>query len=249
MKKYGLVGYPLGHSFSKTYFTNKFKKEGIVDCEYNNYALESLESLTDLIKEEKDLIGLNVTIPHKQGVLKYLDELDNTAIEVGAVNTIKISRDSNNNIFLKGFNTDVYGFMLPLKDAIKQYHTQALILGTGGAAKAVCWVLKQLGVEYNFVSRKPKNQVDFSYEDLNDELISQYKLIINTSPIGMFPNVDQKPAIPYNAVTGKHILYDLVYNPEVTQFLAEGAKKMATTINGLPMLYNQAEKAWEIWNN
>jgi shikimate dehydrogenase len=249
MKKYGLIGFPLGHSFSKGYFSAKFKKENIKDCEYNNYPIKNIESLRDLIIQQSELVGLNVTIPYKEAVIQFLDEIDTDAFEIGAVNTIKIYRSEKNKIKLKGFNTDVFGFEAPLRKELKPFHQKALILGTGGAAKAVAWVLKSLGLDYLYVSRKPKHENTISYKELTDEIIESHKVIINTSPIGMFPNINVKPNINYEVISDKHILYDLIYNPEKTMFLKEGEIKKAITINGLPMLYMQAEKAWEIWNS
>ncbi len=249
MRKFGLIGYPLGHSFSQGYFTEKFKKESILDSEYTNYPIESIDRLPEIIEKNPELIGLNVTIPYKQDVFRFLDELDRDAEEIGAVNTIKINRGNKPGDFtLKGYNTDVYGFEKPLIDVIQKHHTKALILGTGGAAKAVSWVLEKLGVDYRYVSRNPKRDIDYSYSDLPDDVVAQSTIIVNTSPLGMYPNIDSKPEINYKQVTSKHILYDLVYNPEETAFLEQGKIRKAITINGLPMLYVQAEKAWEIWN-
>lgn len=246
MKKFGLIGYPLSHSFSQKYFSEKFNNEGITDCEYSNYALESIELLPNLIKNNKELVGLNVTIPYKEQVIPYLDEIDASAKEIGAVNTIKITRIGEN-YKLKGYNSDVYGFRKPLEEHINEKHKKALILGTGGASKAVAWVLKNLDISYSFVSRTPKAEHDFAYEDLTGEIIAEHNLIVNTSPIGMYPNVKQAPNLPYCSITSNHILYDLVYNPEKTRFLKKGASKKATLLNGLPMLFLQAEKSWEIW--
>lgn len=248
MRKFGLIGYPLGHSFSKKYFTNKFEQEKIIACKYDNYPIESIEGIRDLIMGDPELIGLNVTIPYKEQVLDYLDEVDQVAKEVGAVNVIKILRN-NNSIYLKGYNSDVFGFEYPLKQVIGNLHTKALILGTGGASKAVAWVLKKNNIDFSFVSRSPKTKGVISYEQLDRECIREHKIIVNTSPIGMYPNVTEAPKMNYSAITSEHILYDLVYNPEATQFLLNGAEKKAITLNGLPMLYLQAEKAWKIWNS
>lgn len=248
MKKYGLIGYPLSHSFSEKYFTEKFEKEGIIDCSYSTYAIEDVDMVMDLINSTPELVGLNVTIPYKEQVLKFLDEIDADAKEIGAVNTIKITRD-NGKLHLKGFNTDVYGFRKPLEEHITEKHKKALVLGTGGAAKAVAWVMKSLGVDYRYVSRTPKTERDYAYDQLNGDIIKENLIIVNTSPIGMYPNVKQAPNLPYCSITNEHILYDLVYNPEVTRFLQKGKDKKATPLNGLPMLYLQAEKAWEIWNS
>lgn len=248
MRKFGLIGFPLGHSFSKGYFKEKFGKERITDCSYDNYPLETIDMLPGLLDKERELEGLNVTIPYKQQVISFLHSIDTEAKSIGAVNCLKITRTNDKFIHLKGFNTDCYGFEVPLKKALKKYHTKALILGTGGASKAVVHVLGKLGIEYRYVSRRPVNDQIWSYEQLNDELISEHKIIINTSPLGMYPDVDTYPAIPYSGITSRHLLYDLVYNPELTLFLKFGKEKKATTINGLPMLYLQAQKSWEIWN-
>ncbi len=247
MKKFGLIGYPLSHSFSQKYFTEKFKKEGVSDCVYTNYPLESIEQLPELLDSNPELIGLNVTIPYKEKVLVFLSDIDADAQEIGAVNTIKIDWVDGQR-HLTGYNTDVYGFRLPLEEVLSSVHERALILGTGGAAKAVNWVLKSKGIQTRFVSRRPKSEDDFSYEMLNEAIISDYKIIVNTSPIGMHPNMDACPDIPYEGISKQHILYDLIYNPEQTLFLKNGAKKEATLLNGLPMLYLQAEKAWQVWN-
>ncbi len=248
MRKFGLVGYPLSHSFSKSYFTDKFEAESLSDCSYENYELEDIKEISNLIDTNKELVGLNVTIPYKQEVLKYLDEIDTKALEIGAVNTIKIIRTGNNPI-LKGFNTDAYGFEQPLNAVLSDNNFKALILGTGGASKAVAWVLKKKNISYSFVSRKSGEGIDFTYEQLSRSDIAEHTIIINTSPIGMFPNINKAPEIDYSALSSNHILYDLIYNPEVTMFLKKGMQKKAITINGLPMLYFQADKAWEIWNS
>lgn len=247
MKKFGLIGFPLEHSFSKKYFTKKFQTDDITDCIYENYPLSDISQISALVKSEHDLIGLNVTIPYKEKVLAYLNEFSDEAREIGAVNTIKIIR-TNEGFKLKGFNTDISGFKGPLIKILQPFHKSALILGTGGASKAVEFVLKKLNISYSFVSRNPKNKSVFSYNDLTQEVISEYKILINTSPVGMYPNVDAFPDIPYDAITPQHILYDLIYNPEKTSFLLKGETKKATLINGLPMLHTQADKAWEIWN-
>jgi shikimate dehydrogenase len=248
MRKFGLIGYPLGHSFSRKYFTEKFEKEGLTGYKYDNYPMNNLDNLIDLIRDDVNLIGLNVTIPYKEQIIQLLDEIDKDAEEIGAVNTIKIARSSANNISLKGFNTDVYGFSGPLSAVLQSHHKKALILGTGGAAKAVAWVLSNYNIDFKYVSRTPKAEDVLSYSSLSRKDIQEHSLIINTSPVGMYPEIDKKPKIDYNGLTENHILYDLVYNPEETLFLQEGKRKKAITINGLPMLYLQAEKAWEIWN-
>lgn len=243
MKQFGLIGYPLSHSFSKGYFTEKFAKENIVDCRYDIFPLEKIEDFTELCNTNNKLAGLNVTIPYKEKIIPFLDELDETAANIGAVNTIKFSNHKK-----IGFNSDAYGFEMSLKPLLKSHHTSALILGTGGASKAVEYVLKKLGIDYQNVSRN-KSEKAIAYEEVNDSIIQQSTLIINCSPIGMYPNIDSAPNIPYQFLTDNHILYDLIYNPEETQFLKEGKQRGAQTKNGLEMLYLQAERSWEIWNN
>ncbi len=247
MRKFGLIGFPLGHSFSQGYFTSKFKEEGIIDCLYENYPLPEINKLTELIQSNQDIVGINVTIPYKEQVLQYLNEIDDEAKAIGAVNTIKVTRDKGN-FFLKGYNTDVYGFKESLIKVFTPKSQQALILGTGGAAKAVVWTLESLNINYRFVSRNPKRTGDYSYQQLTREIIQENKLIINTSPVGMYPYTDKAPELPYEGIGPEHVLFDLIYNPEKTLFLKYGEQKKATTLNGLPMLYLQAEKAWEIWN-
>jgi shikimate dehydrogenase len=247
MRKFGLIGFPLSHSFSKGYFTRKFADEKIAGCEYNNYPIEDIAQLNNLIAKDTNLVGLNVTIPYKEKVLVFLNEIDSDAAEIGAVNTLKINR-LGNKIHLKGYNTDVYGFAEPLKKVIKSEHKNALILGTGGASKAVAWVLESMKIDFTFVSRKAHGNKCINYSDITPELIKTSTLIINTSPAGMYPNVAVCPELPYDSIGSKHILYDLIYNPEETLFLKYGKTKKATTLNGLPMLHLQAEKAWEIWN-
>jgi shikimate dehydrogenase len=244
MKQFGLIGYPLSHSFSKGYFAAKFAKENIVDCKYDIFPLEKIGDFVGLCNTHKNLVGLNVTIPYKEKIIPFLDELDETAANIGAVNTIKF-----NNGKKIGYNSDCYGFEMSLKPLLKSHHTQALILGTGGASKAVEYVLKKLGIDYQYVSRT-KNDNAISY----DELLTTHDLrlttlIINCSPIGMYPNIHDAPAIPYQFITDKHLLYDLIYNPEETQFLKEGKERGAQTKNGLEMLHLQAERSWQIWNS
>ena len=247
MRNFGLIGFPLEHSFSKSYFSNKFETDKLLDCQYINYPIDNIQKIRKIIDDNSELSGLNVTIPYKQKVIEFLDTIDNEASEVGAVNTIKIFREGKN-YRLHGFNTDIYGFEKPLLDTIKPIHQSALILGTGGASKAVAYILRKHKIAYRYVSRSPKSNDVYSYTDLTNNLVSECKLIVNTSPVGMYPDIDQYPAIPYDAISPDHILYDLIYNPEKTRFLRKGEQKRATIINGLPMLYIQAEKSWEIWN-
>lgn len=262
-KTYGLIGSPLSHSFSKKYFSEKFVKENINDCEYNLYPIDNINQLPQLITDNPSLCGLNVTIPYKESVIPYLDELDETAKAVGAVNCIKIvtpkSKIQNpKSQILIGYNTDVFGFRQSIKPFLEIQHERALILGTGGASKAVAHVLKEIGIECFFVSRSKeqdtriKNQDSgakiFLYEELTDYIISAFKLIVNTTPVGMFPHINERPNLPYQFITSSHLLYDLVYNPTETEFLKRGKLQGASTVNGLSMLHQQAEEAWRIWN-
>ncbi len=248
MKRFGLIGYPLGHSFSKKYFTEKFEKENITDCEYELYPLESLDELPNLIKSVKGLKGLNVTIPYKEQVLKFLDEIDPKAEQIGAVNIVKIQGKK-----LIGFNTDYIGFKESLIKFIgsNPMPEKALILGTGGASKAVKVVLKDLNIDYNIVSRNPiEDQI--SYDSLNTSIpqhLNTHKLIINTTPLGMAPKTESLPDLPYQLLTTDHFLYDLVYNPMKTAFMQKGIDAHCWVKNGLEMLYGQAEAAWKIWND
>ncbi len=245
MKKFGLIGFPLSHSFSQKYFTAKFENEGI-DAEYCNYSIEDINDLKDILRTEPNLIGLNVTIPYKTAIIKLLDEIAPCAASIQSVNTIVIERRGNS-CYLKGANTDVIGF----KESIESHvggHQQALILGTGGAAKAAFHVLEDLGIECSSVSRNP-DDADFTYEDLTPEDIWENSMLINCTPLGMYPNVNQAPDIPYESITPEHVLFDMIYNPAETVFLKNGRKRGATTINGLQMLERQAEESWNIWNS
>lgn len=242
MKQYGLIGYPLTHSFSKKYFTEKFQQENITDCSYENFPLENIHQLAGLL-QLPHLKGLNVTIPYKESVLSFLTEQSDVVKATGACNCIKIENGK-----LKGFNTDVVGFEQSLKKFLKPYHTKALIFGTGGAAKAVEYVLQKLGIDYLLVSRKKGNAKTISYHELKVELLQQYLLLINTTPLGMYPKIDDCPDIAYGYLTPKHHLFDLVYNPERTLFLKNGEAKGATIQNGYEMLLLQAEESWNIWN-
>ena len=248
MKGYGLIGFPLSHSFSSGYFAEKFRREGIGDCYYMNFPLEDITKLPELLLKNHDLRGLNVTIPYKEKVMAFLDDLDDGAKSVGAVNTLKIRR-SEGLIKMKGYNTDVYGFRMSLEPLLTPAHKKALILGTGGASKAVSFVLRELGIKAAFVSRHPRQDDQIAYPDLTGETVSSYQVIINTSPLGMHPHIGASPDIPYEHISSRHIMYDLIYNPPETVFLKEGRKRGAVTANGLDMLHFQAEKAWEIWNN
>lgn len=243
MKTFGLIGQTLSHSFSKKYFSEKFQKENIV-AQYNNYELQSIKEFTNLIKENT-LSGLNVTIPYKESIIPFLDELVDEGKQIGAVNTIKFTSENK----LVGYNTDAYGFAQSIKPFLNNHHERALILGSGGASKAICFVLNQLGIDFLIVSRNPEAENEISYSDLNEHYINAFKLIINTSPVGTFPQINEYPNIPYEYLSKDHLLYDLVYNPKLTAFLKKGKERETLTLNGLDMLKHQAEKAWKIWNS
>lgn len=245
MKKYGLIGHPISHSFSKKYFTEKFEKENILDCSYELFDIEEIDQLYEILQKTKNLEGLNITIPYKEKVFPFLTEIDETAKAIGAINTIKISQESNS---IKGYNTDYYGFKKSLKPFLDINHERALIFGTGGASKTVKFVLNELNIKYLLVSRTPKNDDEISYIDVNKYVIKHHQLIINTTPIGMFPNIEVFPEFNYENLTSKHLLYDLIYNPVETDFLKKGRQQGCITLNGLQMLKLQAEKSWEIWN-
>ena len=244
MIKLGLIGYPLVHSFSKKYFNEKFDNENIKNVSYQNYELKNINELKSLIKRNSDLRGLNVTIPYKEKVIKYLDKIDEKYLNIGAVNVIKII---DNKLF--GINTDYEAFKITLKEWLdNSFNSKALILGTGGSSKSVSLALKELNIDHNFVSRKKRKNV-FSYEELLDiKIFSNYKLIINTTPLGMYPKINLLPNIPYSLITKNYYLYDLVYNPEKTKFLEKGKRKGAKIKNGLEMLHLQAELSWNYWN-
>ena len=243
---FALVGRNIAYSFSRGYFSKKFEKLDLQNHQYINFDIESIAELPQKIKENKTTLkGMNVTIPYKLEVFNYLDKIDKKALKVGAVNTIKITKKGR----LKGYNTDVYGFKHSLLPLLKKHHKKALILGTGGAAKAVAYVLKKIDIKYKFVSRKPSSKKEITYKELSEELLQKYTVIINCTPLGTSPNIEKCPDIPYQFLTSNHLLYDLIYNPEVTTFLQKGIEKGATTKNGLEMLELQAEKAWEIWNS
>ena len=245
MKLLGLIGYPLTHSFSVDYFAKKIAREKIRDYEYLNFPIDDISKFPVLLDEQPYLIGLNVTIPYKEKIIPYLDELDPTAAKIGAVNTVKIIRD-NGNKHLSGYNTDAYGFYYSLEPLLQKKHKAAMILGTGGASKAVAYVFNQLNIDYIFVSRTPsKSQI--SYHEICLPIISKHLIIVNTSPLGTYPDTDTYPDIPYDLLTSDHILYDLVYNPPDTAFLRFGRQKGATCLNGQRMLELQAERSWDIW--
>ena len=246
MKKYGLIGFPLGHSFSRNYFNNKFADEKI-DAEYVNFEIPSIQDFRRVIEENPNIYGLNVTIPYKQQVIPYLDELDADAEEIGAVNVIKFIREASQKLKLVGYNSDVVGFMGSIKPLLKPHHRKALILGTGGASKAIVYGLRKLEISSVFVSRTKKEGM-LTYDELTPEIMQEFTVIINCTPVGMFPHTDACPALPYECLTGKHLLFDLIYNPEETLFMKKGAAQGAITKNGLEMLLLQAIGAWSIWN-
>lgn len=245
MKKYGLLGYPLGHSFSKNYFNQKFEAEKI-DAEYLNFEIPDIKEIKSVIKENPELNGLNVTIPYKQQVIPYLDDLDDDARPIGAVNVIKFSKGLFGKVKLKGYNSDIIGFKQSIEPLLKDHHRKALILGTGGASKAVFHGLKQLGIAATFVSRQCKEYC-ITYEEITEKIMEQYHVIVNTTPLGMYPNVNACPNIPYELLTSDHLLYDLLYNPDETLFMQKGKERGAVVKNGLEMLLLQAFAAWEIW--
>jgi shikimate dehydrogenase len=247
MRKFGLIGYPLSHSFSKKFFTQKFESEGIQDCEYELYPIETIDSLSLLLSDNPDLEGLNVTIPYKLEVLPLLNEIDEAAQAIGAVNCIKIT-GKGPNAKLKGYNTDAYGFEESLKPLLEPGHQKALILGDGGAAKAVKYVLNKLGIPFVIVTRSPTD-TSILYEEVTEEILSTHTIIINTTPLGMSPNVISSPDLPYHYITAQHLVYDLVYNPEETAFLNKAKVQDAKIKNGLEMLYLQAERSWYLWNS
>ena len=247
MKQYGLIGYPLTHSFSEKYFAEKFRIEKISDVEYMNFPLQSIGEITSLVFDNPEMCGLNVTIPYKEQVIPFINDIDTEANEAGAVNTIKISR-SKNKIFLKGYNTDIIGFIRSLPADISKKHNNALVLGTGGASKAVVCGLNKLNIKYQLVSRTGKRGC-ITYKDIDEKKILNNTLIINTTPLGMYPETDSLPDLLYKHLSEHHFLYDLVYNPSVTRFLSEGKSRGAGVMNGLQMLKNQAEESWKIWNS
>jgi shikimate dehydrogenase len=243
MRLFGLIGYPLAQSFSKKYFTEKFSTENIADASYELFELKNIAAFADLLHTHKNLFGINVTIPYKEEVIRFLTETDEEAQKIGAVNCIKISGNE-----LKGFNTDAPAFEQSLKTLLRPHHRKALILGSGGAAKAVAYVLQKLGIDFTHVSRSKKNN-HFTYEALTSQIINEHKLIVNCTPVGSFPKIDTAPPILYEYLSPEHYLYDLVYNPFVTKFLSEGQRRGTAIKNGYEMLELQAELSWKIWKD
>lgn len=245
MNLYGLIGFPLGHSFSKQYFTEKFEKENLKDCQFESFAIASINEFPSLLVNNQNLKGLSVTIPYKEAVLKYVDEVSEEVKFIGASNSIKVSGNK-----LKAFNTDIIGFKNSFINLLKPHHTKALILGTGGASKAVQYVLKNLGISFLIVTRSEQLiEGQINYNSINASLLTEYFIIINTSPVGTFPNENDCPQIPYQHLTTNHYLFDLVYKPQKTLFLKKGEEKGAQIKNGFEMLIIQAEASWQIWND
>jgi shikimate dehydrogenase len=242
VKRFGLIGYPLGHSFSKKYFTEKFEKEGIADCVFDLFPIPSIEEFPSLLNSYPDLKGLSVTIPYKQSVMQYLHESKIPA-GIHACNSIKIENGK-----LTGHNTDVIGFEKSFAELLKPHHKKALILGNGGATEAVAYVLRKLGIDYKIVSRKIHGTSTLTYQHIDEETITEHTVIINSTPLGTYPAIDTFPDIPYRFITDKHYLFDLVYNPSKTAFLEKGEARGAAVKNGYDMLAIQAEASWRIWN-
>lgn len=248
MKTYGLIGHRLGYSFSRKFFTEKFAAENLEHHEYLNFELDSINEFPGIFDSEKNIAGLNCTIPYKQQIMQFMEEIDEEAARIGAVNTVKITYLDGRRI-LKGFNTDSYGFENSLQPMLEEKHKKALILGTGGASKAIKYILEKLQISYLSASIEDdlfENEI--RYNQITDELLKEYLIIIHATPIGTFPNVDNCPDIPYKSITSDHVLFDLVYNPEETLFLKKGKAQGAKTKNGLEMLHLQAKRSWEIWN-
>ena len=249
MKTFGLIGHRLGYSFSRKFFTDKFQQENLKDFEYVNFELDSIQEFPGIFDQGKEICGLNCTIPYKQQIMQYLDEIDAESSQVGAVNTVKITWN-NGKRFLKGFNTDVYGFEHSLSPMLESKHQRALILGTGGASKAIKYILHKLNID--FISATIEEECfekEIRYDQINEQLLKEYLIVIHATPVGTFPNVDQCPDIPYEYITKDHVCFDLVYNPEETMFLRQSKEQGAKIKNGLEMLHLQANRAWEIWNS
>lgn len=243
-KVFGLLGKNISYSFSRGYFAKKFELLGLNKHEYKNFDIQDIAGFSSIIKDETCLKGINVTIPYKEEVMQYLDIIDDTAKAIGAVNTIKFTKRGN----LKGYNTDVVGFENSISPYFKSHHKFALILGTGGASKAIAYALKKNKIQYKFVSRKPSGKEEISYNDLTNEVLNKYHIIVNCTPIGTSPDIHVSPNIPYQFLSEKHLLFDLIYNPEISAFLAKGKQQGASIKNGFEMLEMQAEESWRIWN-
>ena len=244
MNKYGLIGYPLGHSFSRDYHNRRFAEWGI-DARYENFEIPSIEDFPEVLRANPELRGLNVTIPYKEKVIPFLDQLSDEARAIGAVNVIRVRQESDG-IHLKGFNSDVIGFTRSIRPLLKDYHRKALVLGTGGASKAVTYGLRTLGILPLYVSRQKRPDA-ITYQDITREILQEHNVIVNCTPLGMYPKTDDCPPLPYEVLDEHHILYDLVYNPQETLFLKRGTARGAQTKNGLEMLQLQADASWEFW--
>ncbi|MCF8404840.1 MAG: shikimate dehydrogenase [Bacteroidales bacterium] len=248
MRTFGLIGYPLKHSFSREYFSKKFKDTKITNAEYFNYEISSPTQIHDLLKSNPRIVGLNITIPYKEYILTIIDELHEDAQKIRAVNCLKIS-GKEPTLRIKGFNTDGPAFLKSIQPHLNPQHKKALILGSGGSSKAVAWALKKLGIEYLFVSRNPHDCKHIRYQIVHKEMLMEHLLIINTTPLGMMPDIDRAPDLPWEHITPYHFCYDLVYNPEVTRFMQNAKARGAEVKNGLEMLHFQAELSWKIWND
>jgi shikimate dehydrogenase len=247
MRTYGLIGYPLGHSFSRRFFTEKFALENKHE-QYLNFEISPIDGVLDIILDNPELVGLNVTIPYKTLIIPFMEVLDETAMTIGAVNTIRIERHEHGRLFLKGFNTDVYGFEVSLRPMLKPHHRKALVLGTGGASRAILFVLEKLGIETLTVSRRMIPGA-VTYKELTPEIMNDHTVIINTTPLGTAPDTGTYPDIPYEYASDRHLFYDLVYNPAMTLFMEKGLQTGAAVKNGYEMLEMQALKSYEIWNS
>jgi len=248
MDQYGLIGYPLKHSFSMSYFNDKFAAEQI-DAEYVNFEIQSIREFQTILKDHPNLKGLNVTIPYKEQVIPYLNQLSENAKMIGAVNVIKIERNKGKIKKLTGFNSDIIGFKKSLEPLLQPHHKKALVLGTGGAAKAIYYGLQQLGITPTYVAREKQSNTTLTYDELNAHDMATHTVIVNCTPVGLWPHVDERPKIPYECLTSEHLLYDLLYNPNETLFMKSGAEQGATVKNGLEMLLLQAFASWEFWQN
>ena len=247
MRKFGLIGYPLGHSFSKKYFAEKFSRENIVECSYENYQMESLNCFREMVTGDDELCGLNVTIPYKTEILRYIDVSEPSMMTIGAANVLKFRRQTGK-VQIYGFNSDVTGIRESVRLYFRDNAGNALILGTGGSSRAVVYTLKNMGFSVTLVSRTQREGV-ITYRDLDSSILEKTDLIVNTTPLGMYPGIHSKPDINYSLLNDRHILFDLVYNPEMTEFLSKGKEQGCRIITGLKMLYIQAERSWEIWND
>ena len=243
LRKFGLIGKNIGHSFSESYFTQRFRKEGTDECTYENFDIQSVNEFPDILKNNPDLSGLNVTIPYKESIIPFLDERSKKAAIIGAVNVIRLLKNGK----LKGYNSDYYGFRKSLLPLLEPHHKKALVLGTGGASKAIAFALEELHILYTFVSREETSSA-IDYNQINASTFDNFQIVINCTPLGTSPNINEFPPIPYEFFTEKHIAFDLVYNPAETLFLKKASEKGATTKNGYEMLVFQAEKSWKIWN-